>query len=228
MHPLHPVKEALFDEEAWRRFGRDYRAEFDFCRILQGDYIAASTQFFGEGMEATDARAMIRCFGSLIDGLTNSMRKITIATCRLFAKPLNPFLQDKAEERGITSYNRIYTTYRLLGEFLPQSPLATVTDGFWDEVHAVIEIRNRVVHPRSLRDLELPAAEAMRVAEIGDDFCDHVNKFAHWLTRKEEKLVWEHLAVRKRIYPKVGRNERCPCGSGRKYKNCCEAAALAA
>lgn len=22
---------------------------------------------------------------------------------------------------------------------------------------------------------------------------------------------------------KVGRNERCPCGSGRKYKNCCEA-----
>jgi len=25
----------------------------------------------------------------------------------------------------------------------------------------------------------------------------------------------------KRSLPKVGRNEPCPCGSGKKYKNCC-------
>lgn len=25
----------------------------------------------------------------------------------------------------------------------------------------------------------------------------------------------------KRINPKTGRNELCPCGSGKKYKNCC-------
>jgi uncharacterized protein YecA (UPF0149 family) len=25
----------------------------------------------------------------------------------------------------------------------------------------------------------------------------------------------------KRKKPKVGRNERCPCGSGKKYKKCC-------
>lgn len=24
-----------------------------------------------------------------------------------------------------------------------------------------------------------------------------------------------------RDYPKVGRNDLCPCGSGKKYKNCC-------
>jgi preprotein translocase subunit SecA len=28
------------------------------------------------------------------------------------------------------------------------------------------------------------------------------------------------LPVRRSI-PKVGRNEPCPCGSGKKYKNCC-------
>ena len=28
------------------------------------------------------------------------------------------------------------------------------------------------------------------------------------------------LPVR-RVLPKVGRNEPCPCGSGKKYKNCC-------
>ena len=25
----------------------------------------------------------------------------------------------------------------------------------------------------------------------------------------------------KRVTPKVGRNDLCPCGSGKKYKNCC-------
>lgn len=24
-----------------------------------------------------------------------------------------------------------------------------------------------------------------------------------------------------REYPKIGRNEKCPCGSGKKYKHCC-------
>jgi len=25
----------------------------------------------------------------------------------------------------------------------------------------------------------------------------------------------------KRIFPKIGRNDQCPCGSGRKFKKCC-------
>ena len=29
----------------------------------------------------------------------------------------------------------------------------------------------------------------------------------------------------KRVNPKIGRNEKCPCGSGKKYKNCCGRAA---
>ncbi len=34
------------------------------------------------------------------------------------------------------------------------------------------------------------------------------------------------MAMRKvrtqiREYPKIGRNDECPCGSGKKYKNCC-------
>ena len=30
-------------------------------------------------------------------------------------------------------------------------------------------------------------------------------------------------APRRREGPKIGRNEPCPCGSGRKYKHCCAA-----
>jgi preprotein translocase subunit SecA len=29
------------------------------------------------------------------------------------------------------------------------------------------------------------------------------------------------LAPVRREVPKVGRNEPCPCGSGKKFKNCC-------
>ena len=29
----------------------------------------------------------------------------------------------------------------------------------------------------------------------------------------------------KRTSPKIGRNDKCPCGSGKKYKNCCGRAA---
>lgn len=29
----------------------------------------------------------------------------------------------------------------------------------------------------------------------------------------------KHTVVRD--YPKIGRNDTCPCGSGKKYKNCC-------
>ena len=35
-----------------------------------------------------------------------------------------------------------------------------------------------------------------------------------------EEEVTIDLPVRRSI-PKVGRNEPCPCGSGKKYKNCC-------
>ena len=30
----------------------------------------------------------------------------------------------------------------------------------------------------------------------------------------------ENDAIARRVYPAVGRNEPCPCGSGRKYKQC--------
>jgi preprotein translocase subunit SecA len=48
-------------------------------------------------------------------------------------------------------------------------------------------------------------------AEIEDDF------------ESEEDIIWhsrsEGTFVRET--PKVGKNEPCPCGSGRKYKKCC-------
>ena len=39
----------------------------------------------------------------------------------------------------------------------------------------------------------------------------------------EKKTVVKRVSVRKDASQKVGRNDPCPCGSGKKYKNCCGA-----
>ena len=41
--------------------------------------------------------------------------------------------------------------------------------------------------------------------------------YAYWQARREA-LVPQPV---RRAGPRVGRNERCPCGSGKKYKHCC-------
>ena len=38
-------------------------------------------------------------------------------------------------------------------------------------------------------------------------------------TEEKERLI-QHGPY-KRATPKIGRNDKCPCGSGKKYKNCC-------
>ena len=37
-------------------------------------------------------------------------------------------------------------------------------------------------------------------------------------TNKDDSVAKEPV---KNTEPKVGRNDPCPCGSGKKYKNCC-------
>jgi uncharacterized protein len=45
---------------------------------------------------------------------------------------------------------------------------------------------------------------------------------AHWLPLR---LAVHERKVPRAMQPKVGRNEACPCGSGKKFKKCCGAAA---
>lgn len=39
--------------------------------------------------------------------------------------------------------------------------------------------------------------------------------------QKLAKRYKESHTVKVREYAKIGRNDECPCGSGKKYKNCC-------
>ena len=49
------------------------------------------------------------------------------------------------------------------------------------------------------------------------DFDDSLDNAAEAFTREIDRRVVEHARRR----GKIGRNDKCPCGSGLKYKNCC-------
>jgi len=49
-----------------------------------------------------------------------------------------------------------------------------------------------------------------------------MNVMAELLRRSEAPArVMEWVAARERARAKIGRNDPCPCGSGRKFKVCC-------
>jgi hypothetical protein len=88
-----------------------------------------------------------------------------------------------------------------------------------------------------------PVSDKVRVCdsckvELGFGDCErcakfaHMRRYQHWLRVKKTKtpqgeqhnLVPEGAAPGEpyiRLFRPIGRNEKCPCGSGKKYKKCC-------
>jgi len=63
------------------------------------------------------------------------------------------------------------------------------------------------------------AAETSEVRQAAHDLADAVaDIYEFWLQRRDSPF--------RRTSPKVGRNEACPCGSGRKAKRCCSSRGL--
>ena len=60
--------------------------------------------------------------------------------------------------------------------------------------------------------LNIPAYTTLRVSKITNASQENLNNLDNDTIRKETV---------KNDGPKVGRNDPCPCGSGKKYKNCC-------
>jgi preprotein translocase subunit SecA len=95
-------------------------------------------------------------------------------------------------------------------------------------------------NPEYIKDLKGPV---LNVTSPQSKFADNWLKFISEVLLKDnhyvERLKKYYQLFRKKVEeegrvektnstvvasPKVGRNEPCPCGSGKKYKNCCYAA----
>jgi uncharacterized protein len=73
--------------------------------------------------------------------------------------------------------------------------------------------------PNRAADALLPGAEHWELLELLPDVL--AATWAFWMNGEHPLLQ----TPRERQVPKIGRNEPCPCGSGKKYKRCCGAAA---
>src|SRR4051812_48596176 len=104
------------------------------ANTLKEDFRDSIKRMNEHGLLPLDRRAVVRCFGSLIEGYAHVMRLAAIGVCELFDQELNPFLQDKSYERNLSTHTRIYTIYRLLANFLPRSPFARVADRRWSDL----------------------------------------------------------------------------------------------
>ena len=133
-------------------------------------------------------------------------------------------LEEKKEEHAI-----VYQ------EFL-KSMLLRVIDTYWmNHIDDMSELRQAVRlqayaqnNPlREYQDIGFQKFETM-ICNIEQDTTKYINrtKIVNNTERKEVikptgTNVGEETKRRQAISKKVGRNEPCPCGSGKKYKNCC-------
>ncbi len=74
----------------------------------------------------------------------------------------------------------------------------------WDIVRRIFHMRPEDYSLDSLDEIEEEKEQELAALQIGGDETG----------RADARTV-------KRVQPKVGRNEPCPCGSGKKYKHCC-------
>lgn len=77
-------------------------------------------------------------------------------------------------------------------------------------------------HPDpELRPFDEPIDDAKREELLVGAAAGVMRLYAHFVPQRDGYLPKPGTALRRS--PKIGRNEPCPCGSGRKYKKCCGA-----
>jgi uncharacterized protein YchJ len=69
---------------------------------------------------------------------------------------------------------------------------------------------------------------AVLTENVPETITDIVFNIQNWTGTQRQSEPFPSMAaanipMRPRTTPKVGRNEPCPCGSGRKHKKCCGA-----
>jgi uncharacterized protein len=102
-----------------------------------------------------------------------------------------------------------------------------LSDPEWEEAGDPDEVEDMLLPVLMLADgleedselrasLEVPVGEAAALLEESREMLVSAvqSLFDYWAERRRPETV-------RREAPKVGRNDPCPCGSGRKYKHCC-------
>ena len=76
------------------------------------------------------------------------------------------------------------------------------------------DLTDRIKMQTSLMEVALDCLGLARAAVV-------FGEILLFILRQELRADNMHSAIHPRFYKKVGQNDRCPCGSGLKYKKCC-------
>ncbi len=208
----------------WDEFDDRWGTMDAFCEVLKEDFWEAC-KLCKDTPSPFTRRMVVRTFGSAVDGIAACMREMAVGACKLWGRPLNPFLTEKAKERESSAYYKITTSYRLIAEFVPNCPLAKVPDSRWNRLQRALALRNKVVHPTTVADLDVPDGTAQDafadLIQSLEDLIHDFEAFWLWYIREMERMIRSVGGRSQHILPKVGRNDPCPCKRGRKFKDCC-------
>ena len=151
---------------------------------------------------------------------------------KTFGECCGPIIAGEAKAETAEALMRARYTSYVTGDvlFLKNSATKEVQDDFNEEAskawsraaewHGLEIIRTEGGTKRHKKGV----VEFRALYTANDEFCNHheVSQFvkeADGWKFADGELVGEKPIVREE--PKVGRNDPCPCGSGKKYKKCC-------
>lgn len=85
-------------------------------------------------------------------------------------------------------------------------------------------IERQYMHPSELDDVEAaPRGRVLEATREREPPIDDVAEATAWWSEFAKERASVASKEPYRASPKIGRNDRCPCGSGKKYKKCCGA-----
>ncbi|MGB4466588.1 MAG: UPF0149 family protein [Azovibrio sp.] len=211
--------EALLDSDqlAGQAMGLDQLQAF-LCAVASGPQVLPPSVWLSEviGGEGLPDRETAEALLSLVFRLYNQ-----VLDDLGHQRGVAPILYPLEEEGGALDYGSWADAY-LFGANLGDVPWQEAAGEHWDDLAEQLEVLfflNGSLKEDVLASGETwvsPQEEARWLADAQESLADVVQSIHDfWMARRNIP------APVRRAAPKVGRNDPCPCGSGRKFKQCC-------
>ena len=226
---LRKQREIIYGQRAQVLFLDDISETIKKMMLNAMDRISALCVDSNSRKSLVDPKKVIKEFDGIYfdsDTLTESefVGKTSLETADILYNKCIELLDDKKER-----YPQFYN------EFL-KVILLRVIDTYWmNHIDDMSELRQAVrlqayaqVNPlREYQEIGFQKFETM-ICNIEQDTTKYLNRAKIQSNTQREEVVkptgtnsGEAPARRQAISKKIGRNDPCPCGSGKKYKNCC-------